>query len=219
MEANSTLSDRYLHFWPNPEEKFLLMALSHNGSINANENCKHQHKSQGISLTFFHESANPLNMPQEVQNQSDSQLLETVLVGELYLAKQNVVFVGDAAHTILPFYGQGLNAGLEDVRILSLLPSLMKEHLQRYSEQRVLDSRAICAMAENHALRILSDQSRSWLSMLEYHLVSFHPEYSYSGIRVFIDGLQMGLFLAAMSLFVFASMWFYYYYRYTKLAP
>ncbi|KAE8378955.1 kynurenine 3-monooxygenase [Aspergillus bertholletiae] len=32
--------------------------------------------------------------------------------------ESNVVIVGDAAHAILPFYGQGLNAGLEDIRVL-----------------------------------------------------------------------------------------------------
>ncbi|KAL4973881.1 kynurenine 3-monooxygenase [Aspergillus desertorum] len=30
----------------------------------------------------------------------------------------SVVIVGDAAHAVLPFYGQGLNAGLEDIRVL-----------------------------------------------------------------------------------------------------
>jgi kynurenine 3-monooxygenase len=30
----------------------------------------------------------------------------------------SVVIVGDAAHAVLPFYGQGLNAGMEDVRVL-----------------------------------------------------------------------------------------------------
>ncbi|KAJ5872956.1 uncharacterized protein N7529_005309 [Penicillium soppii] len=30
----------------------------------------------------------------------------------------NVVIIGDAAYAVQPFYGQGLNAGLEDVRIL-----------------------------------------------------------------------------------------------------
>lgn len=29
--------------------------------------------------------------------------------------------LGDAAHSIVPFYGQGLNCGLEDVRVLDIL--------------------------------------------------------------------------------------------------
>lgn len=32
--------------------------------------------------------------------------------------ESSVVIIGDAAHAVLPFYGQGLNAGMEDVRIL-----------------------------------------------------------------------------------------------------
>ncbi|KAL9128988.1 MAG: hypothetical protein Q9217_002463 [Psora testacea] len=41
-----------------------------------------------------------------------------------YHYKSSVVILGDAAHAMVPFYGQGMNAGLEDVRVLfSLLDS------------------------------------------------------------------------------------------------
>ncbi|OQP67535.1 FAD-dependent oxidoreductase [Niastella populi] len=36
-------------------------------------------------------------------------------------SRNNILLIGDAAHTILPFYGQGMNAGFEDCRILSQL--------------------------------------------------------------------------------------------------
>jgi kynurenine 3-monooxygenase len=32
-----------------------------------------------------------------------------------------VIILGDAAHAMVPFYGQGLNCGLEDVRVLDVL--------------------------------------------------------------------------------------------------
>lgn len=35
-----------------------------------------------------------------------------------YHYKGSVVILGDAAHAMVPFYGQGMNAGLEDVRVL-----------------------------------------------------------------------------------------------------
>ena len=35
-----------------------------------------------------------------------------------YHYQSSVVILGDAAHAMVPFYGQGMNAGLEDVRVL-----------------------------------------------------------------------------------------------------
>jgi kynurenine 3-monooxygenase len=42
-----------------------------------------------------------------------------------YHYDSSVVILGDAAHAMVPFYGQGMNAGLEDVRVLY-------EHLDKY---------------------------------------------------------------------------------------
>jgi len=38
-----------------------------------------------------------------------------------YHYKDRVVILGDAAHSMVPFFGQGLNCGLEDVRVLDII--------------------------------------------------------------------------------------------------
>ena len=41
----------------------------------------------------------------------------------------NVCFLGDAAHAIFPFYGAGLNSGLEDVTAMA---SLIEKYKTRF---------------------------------------------------------------------------------------
>lgn len=71
--------------------------------------------------------------------------------------------LGDSAHAMVPFYGQGLNCGLEDVRVLSVLirkhgvsgasgdpdalAARMNAALVEYSRTRHEDLVAICDLA------------------------------------------------------------------------
>jgi kynurenine 3-monooxygenase len=83
-----------------------------------------------------------------------------------YHYKDRAVILGDAAHAMVPFYGQGLNCGLEDVRILTALlheggvdPTVrdseafdlrLARALSRYSESRHEDLIAINDLAMNN---------------------------------------------------------------------
>ncbi|KIJ68991.1 hypothetical protein HYDPIDRAFT_81183 [Hydnomerulius pinastri MD-312] len=85
-----------------------------------------------------------------------------------YHYKDRCVILGDAAHSMVPFYGQGLNCGLEDVRVLRALlqqegvaPSTPSTNsgekeltdarlfnaLTKYTETRHEDLVAICELA------------------------------------------------------------------------
>lgn len=82
-----------------------------------------------------------------------------------YHYKDRCIIIGDAAHAMVPFYGQGLNCGLEDVRVLmSILRSEGAHHppkgqkrednnirleraFKRYSETRHEDLVAIRDLA------------------------------------------------------------------------
>lgn len=65
--------------------------------------------------------------------------------------KDKAVLIGDAAHAIVPFYGQGINAGFEDVRVfLELLDKAEGDFasaLPAYTESRKPNTDAIADLA------------------------------------------------------------------------
>lgn len=87
----------------------------------------------------------------------------------------SVAILGDAAHAVLPFYGQGLNAGLEDVRIFFELmdqhdvysPSLAGDTarlnkaraaaLDSYTRQRIPDAHAISDLSKRNYVEMRSE--------------------------------------------------------------
>lgn len=77
-----------------------------------------------------------------------------------------MIILGDAAHSMVPFFGQGLNCGLEDVRVLDVVLRManvspivkqgaslssidvqLEEALQKYTESRHKDLIAISDLA------------------------------------------------------------------------
>jgi len=119
-------------------------------------------------------------------------------------ARGPVLLLGDAAHAIVPFHGQGMNAAFEDCAVLDS----MLEHdggaapdwpaiFARFYEARRRDADAIAQMAlENYAemrSAVLDERflrQKAWALQLErlyperfiprYAMVMFHPEISYS---------------------------------------
>jgi kynurenine 3-monooxygenase len=63
----------------------------------------------------------------------------------------NALLLGDSAHAVVPFYGQGMNASFEDCRVLNALIGEMgtnwAEVFERYSDLRKVNTDAIADMA------------------------------------------------------------------------
>jgi len=83
-----------------------------------------------------------------------------------YHYKDKAIIIGDAAHSQVPFYGQGLNTGFEDLTLLfSLFPTSgdidLASIFERYSTIRTPDAHAVCDLAL-HNYREMAHGVVSW---------------------------------------------------------
>uniref|UniRef100_H2Z2S8 FAD-binding domain-containing protein n=1 Tax=Ciona savignyi TaxID=51511 RepID=H2Z2S8_CIOSA len=90
-----------------------------------------------------------------------------------YHYKNTAALLGDAAHSITPFYGQGLNAGLEDTL---LFDELMEKYdcdfdtiLPKYSEMRCSDGHAISELSHQNYIEVA-------FTRIRYHQVILQSE-------------------------------------------
>lgn len=69
-----------------------------------------------------------------------------------------ILLLGDAAHAIVPFYGQGMNAGFEDCTILDAMCDTMggdwSEIIPAFASQRVQDGNAIAELAQRNFIEM-----------------------------------------------------------------
>jgi len=94
-----------------------------------------------------------------------------------------ITLIGDAAHAIVPFYGQGMNAGFEDCRIFI---ELLKEHHYNWEEttgafetQRKPDADAIAQLALDNFVEmrdLVADREFILRKKLESRLQAAYPE-------------------------------------------
>ncbi|XP_017077486.1 kynurenine 3-monooxygenase [Drosophila eugracilis] len=177
----------YLHIWP--RISFMMIALPN------------QDKSFTVTLSM------PFEVFAQIQNQND--LLDFFklnfqdalpLIGEQQLIKDffktrpqhlvsikcrpyhyadKALILGDAAHAMVPYYGQGMNAGMEDVTLLTgiLAQQLpLDEALAEFTESRWRDAFAICDLAMYNYLEMRdltkrwSFRFRKWLDTLLFRL-------------------------------------------------
>lgn len=166
------IDPNHLHIWPRHD--FMLIALankdgSFTSTIFAPQRIYDLYLREPQStIAFFHEQfPDALQLIGEesiVQQISDRKPSPLGMVRcQSYHAYGQAIILGDSAHAMVPFYGQGLNCGLEDVRIFlemlddqsrlndhsSLIKnySIQQKAFQRYSASRHDDLMAINDLA------------------------------------------------------------------------
>ena len=95
-----------------------------------------------------------------------------------------VALIGDAAHAIIPFYGEGMNAGYEDCKVLN---DLLNEHgddnwpevLARYAAKRKPNGDAIADLSLRNFVEmrdLVADPKFLLRKKIEGHLQAKHPD-------------------------------------------
>ena len=161
--ANGTwqLEKNALHIWP--RGNFLMIALPNlDGSFNATLFFPYEGSESFATLAtpaevqaFFERTfpdAVPL-MPQLTEEFFDHPTGSLVTIRCFPWAyRDTVLLLGDAAHAIVPFYGQGMNAGFEDCTVLN---RLLEEHgetswptvMRAFQQQRKPNTDAMADLA------------------------------------------------------------------------
>ena len=149
--GNYLLDKNALHIWPRGE--FMVIALANlDGSFtctlfapkkgkNSFENLKTKTDVEKYFSTIFPDFA---SLVPDLYSQWSSNPTSTLAIIRTFPwhVGDSSILIGDSAHATVPFYGQGMNAGFEDCRVLDDLLSEyddMYECLENYTKTRKPD--------------------------------------------------------------------------------
>ncbi|XP_076025366.1 kynurenine 3-monooxygenase isoform X2 [Genypterus blacodes] len=94
----------------------------------------------------------------------------------LYHIGDKCVIMGDAAHAVVPFYGQGMNAGFEDCIVFEELMDQFNEDfsavLPEYTRVRVPDDHAIADLAMYNYIEMRAHVNSKWF-LFRKHVDNF----------------------------------------------
>jgi len=191
-DGSFKMAKNALHIWP--RNKFMLIALPNpDGSFTCTLFLDFQGELSFASLTgradveqFFltnFADAMPLleNPIDEFMEKTANPLF--LVKVEPWVINEKVALIGDAAHAMVPFYGQGMNCGFEDCRELG---QLIAEHnhdwskiFPAYQAQRKINADAITELAKRNFVEMseLSGQASFLLQKkIEAEFHKRHPE-------------------------------------------
>lgn len=210
-DANSFLLEKNaLHIWPRKE--YMLIALPNtDGSFTGTlffpfkgEISFEQLDTEEKVMQFFQTNfPDIIPLIPDLAQQFQRNPLSSLVTVKCYpwIRGDHFALIGDAAHAIVPFFGQGMNCGFEDCSVLN---ALLDEHgddwskvLPTYQSLRKEDADAIADLALNNFIemrertadpsfllqkkieaRIHEHHPEQWIPA--YSQVTFHPDIRYS---------------------------------------
>ena len=154
----SRMDRNALHIWP--RGNFMLIALPNfDGSftctlflktrgVQSFEDLQSPAKVKDFLMANFADACPMLERPEEMFFENPTGHMVTVRCAPWSLGK-SVLLLGDAAHAIVPFFGQGMNSGFEDCTLLDglLETQTLGRAIERFGKLRKPDADAIAQMA------------------------------------------------------------------------
>ncbi len=189
-DSGHQLDPNALHIWPRGE--FMLIALANpegdfTVTLFAPRKTFDDLDSPRAVTSFFQAEFEELtamvpDLAQQFEENPTGKL--GTLWAEGWSFENRAVLVGDAAHAIVPFHGQGMNAALESVRVLirhlQAEPKDVAAAFASYEQERKADADAIAAMALSNYVEMRSgvvDPDYLAKRALALELQQKHPEH------------------------------------------
>jgi len=190
-DGTHKLDKNALHIWP--RESFMLIALPNlDGSFTVTlflqfkgetsfENLNTNEEILAFFKKYFPTALE--HMPTLLEDFQENPTASLVTVKCSPWHYKNACLMGDAAHAVVPFYGQGMNAGFEDCFVLD---ELIDEHqsddwetvFEEYSSKHAPNGHAIADLALRHFIEMRDDTADDEFLMrkkLELHLMENYP--------------------------------------------
>ena len=185
------LEKNALHIWP--RESFMLIALPNpDGSFTCTlffpfdgELSFNSLQSDEAIHSFFEKNfPDAMTLMPELINDFKTNATSSLVTMKCYpWVRNKTLLIGDAAHAIVPFYGQGMNSGFEDCRILN---QLLNEHhddwekaILDFQQQRKADTDAIAQLALDNFIEmrdLVADAEFLLRKKIEAKLHELYPE-------------------------------------------
>jgi len=191
-DGTHKLDNASFHIWPRGE--FMLIAMPNlNGSFTCTlfmpfegavsfENIKTEAQAERFFATYFPDIKGDIsNLTSDFFKHPTSAMVTMKCFPWTYWDK--VALVGDSAHAIVPFYGQGMNAGFEDI---SVLDDLMLQYgddwekiFREYENSRKPNADAISELSYRNFIEMSSktaDPGFLLRKKIERHFAEKYPD-------------------------------------------